>query len=49
VEQDRFFFDVSAMERGEQVLKAELRVFKLRRRRVARRADPQHFCKVSGK
>ncbi|OXB55070.1 hypothetical protein ASZ78_012869 [Callipepla squamata] len=46
VEQDRFFFDVSAMERGEQVLKAELRVFKLRRRRVARRADPQHFCKV---
>uniref|UniRef100_A0A8C3LRN6 TGF-beta family profile domain-containing protein n=1 Tax=Chrysolophus pictus TaxID=9089 RepID=A0A8C3LRN6_CHRPC len=34
------------MERGEQVLKAELRVFKLRRRRVARRADPQHFCKV---
>ncbi|NXJ07137.1 BMP7 protein, partial [Odontophorus gujanensis] len=46
VEQDRFFFDVSAMERGEQVLKAELRVFKLRRRRVARSADPQHFCKV---
>ncbi|XP_065602737.1 bone morphogenetic protein 2-like [Cyrtonyx montezumae] len=46
VEQDRFFFDVSAMERGEQVLKAELRVFKLRRRRVARRADPRHFCKV---
>ncbi|XP_031463568.1 uncharacterized protein LOC116238163 [Phasianus colchicus] len=46
VERDRFFFDVSAMERGEQVLKAELRVFKLRRRRVARRADPQHFCKV---
>ncbi|OXB74193.1 UNVERIFIED_CONTAM: hypothetical protein H355_014576 [Colinus virginianus] len=47
VEQDRFFFDVSAMERGEQVLKAELRVFKLRRRRVARRADQQHLCKVS--
>uniref|UniRef100_A0A8B9C555 TGF-beta family profile domain-containing protein n=1 Tax=Anser brachyrhynchus TaxID=132585 RepID=A0A8B9C555_9AVES len=43
----RFYFDISAIERGEQMLKAEFRVFKLKRKRVAR-SEGQHFCKVSG-
>ncbi|NXU54942.1 BMP2B protein, partial [Turnix velox] len=46
VDQYRFFFDISAMEKGEQMLKAEFRVFKLKRTRVPRRADLKHFCKV---
>ncbi|NWW59861.1 BMP7 protein, partial [Ifrita kowaldi] len=41
-----FYFDVSAMEKGEQMLKAEFRVFKLKRTHVSRRSDVQHFCKV---
>lgn len=45
--QQRFYFDISAIERGEQMLKAEFRVFKLKRKRVAR-SEGQHFCKVSG-
>ncbi|NXK52649.1 BMP7 protein, partial [Chauna torquata] len=46
VDQFRFYFDISAIEKGEQMLKAEFRVFKLKGRRVARRSDLQHFCKV---
>uniref|UniRef100_U3JYN0 TGF-beta propeptide domain-containing protein n=1 Tax=Ficedula albicollis TaxID=59894 RepID=U3JYN0_FICAL len=41
-----FYFDISAMERGEQMLKAEFRVFKLKRTRRSRRSEVQHFCKV---
>lgn len=48
VDQYHFYFDISAMEKGEQMLKAEFRVFKLKRTRVSRRSDVQHFCKVSG-
>ncbi|NXL31047.1 BMP7 protein, partial [Glaucidium brasilianum] len=40
-----FYFDISAMEKGEQVLKAEFRVFKLKRTHVSR-SDVKHFCKV---
>ncbi|NWZ22405.1 BMP2B protein, partial [Asarcornis scutulata] len=43
--QQQFYFDISAIERGEQMLKAEFRVFKLKRKRVAR-SEGQHFCKV---
>ncbi|KFV11784.1 Bone morphogenetic protein 2-A, partial [Tauraco erythrolophus] len=46
VEQHRFYFDISAMERGEQMLKAEFRVFKLKRTHAPRRSDVKHFCKV---
>ncbi|KFV50552.1 Bone morphogenetic protein 7, partial [Tyto alba] len=48
VHEDRyhFYFDISAMEKGEQVLKAEFRVFKLKRTRVSGRSDVKHFCKV---
>ncbi|NXL61485.1 BMP7 protein, partial [Chordeiles acutipennis] len=46
VDQHHFFFDISAMERGEQMLKAEFRVFKLKRTHVPRRSDVKHFCKV---
>lgn len=48
VDQYRFYFDISAMEKGEQMLKAEFRVFKLKRTHVSRRPDVKHFCKVSG-
>lgn len=48
MDQHHFFFDISAMERGEQMLKAEFRVFKLKRTHVPRRSDVKHFCKVSG-
>ncbi|XP_017924432.1 bone morphogenetic protein 7-like [Manacus vitellinus] len=34
------------MEKGEQMLKAEFRVFKLKMARVSRRSDVKHFCKV---
>ncbi|NXT81240.1 BMP7 protein, partial [Zapornia atra] len=46
VDQHHFYFDISAMEKGEQMLKAEFRVFKLKRTRVSRRSDVKHFCKV---
>ncbi|KFZ62031.1 Bone morphogenetic protein 2-A, partial [Antrostomus carolinensis] len=46
VDQHHFFFDISAMERSEQMLKAEFRVFKLKRTHVPRRSDVKHFCKV---
>ncbi|NWS19276.1 BMP2 protein, partial [Pachyramphus minor] len=46
VDQHRFYFDISAMEKGEQMLKAEFRVFKLKMTRVSRRSDMKHFCKV---
>ncbi|KFQ78716.1 Bone morphogenetic protein 7, partial [Phoenicopterus ruber ruber] len=46
VDQYHFYFDISAMEKGEQMLKAEFRVFKLKRTRVSRRTDVKHFCKV---
>ncbi|NXN43921.1 BMP7 protein, partial [Rhinoptilus africanus] len=46
VDQYRFYFDISAMEKGEQMLKAEFRVFKLKRTHLSRRADVKHFCKV---
>ncbi|NXQ92438.1 BMP7 protein, partial [Nyctibius grandis] len=46
VDQYRFYFDISAMEKGEQMLKAEFRVFKLKRTHASRRSDVKHFCKV---
>ncbi|NXU19239.1 BMP7 protein, partial [Pardalotus punctatus] len=46
VDHHRFYFDISAMEKGEQILKAEFRVFKLKRTHLSRRSDVQHFCKV---
>ncbi|NXI81219.1 BMP7 protein, partial [Rhipidura dahli] len=46
VDHHHFYFDISAMEKGEQMLKAEFRVFKLRRTHVSRRSDAHHFCKV---
>ncbi|KGL96283.1 Bone morphogenetic protein 7, partial [Charadrius vociferus] len=46
VDQYHFYFDISAMEKGEQMLKAEFRVFKLKRTHVSRRPDVKHFCKV---
>ncbi|NWH26785.1 BMP7 protein, partial [Grus americana] len=46
VDQYHFYFDISAMEKGEQMLKAEFRVFKLKRTRVSTRSDVKHFCKV---
>ncbi|NXA34546.1 BMP2A protein, partial [Eudromia elegans] len=46
VDQHHFYFDISAMERGEQMLKAEFRVFKLKKKALARRSDSAHFCKV---
>ncbi|NWY44672.1 BMP7 protein, partial [Sylvia atricapilla] len=46
VDHHHFYFDISAMEKGEQVLKAEFRVFKLKRTHRSRRSDVQHFCKV---
>ncbi|XP_075361026.1 bone morphogenetic protein 7-like [Mycteria americana] len=46
VDQYHFYFDISAMEKGEQMLKAEFRVFKLKRTHVSRRSDVRHFCKV---
>ncbi|NXG26604.1 BMP2 protein, partial [Grallaria varia] len=45
-DQHRFYFDVSAMEKGEQMLKAEFRVFKLKTARVSGRSGVKHFCKV---
>ncbi|NWR09092.1 BMP7 protein, partial [Paradoxornis webbianus] len=46
VDHHHFYFDISAMEKGEQMLKAEFRVFKLKRTHRSRRSDVQHFCKV---
>ncbi|NWU62418.1 BMP7 protein, partial [Pterocles burchelli] len=46
VDQYHFYFDISAMEKGEEMLKAEFRVFKLKRTHVSRRSDVKHFCKV---
>ncbi|XP_069720243.1 bone morphogenetic protein 2-like [Phaenicophaeus curvirostris] len=46
VDRYHFYFDISAMEKGEQMLKAEFRVFKLKRTRVSRPADTKHFCRV---
>ncbi|NWT56124.1 BMP7 protein, partial [Erythrocercus mccallii] len=46
VDRHHFYFDISAIEKGEQMLKAEFRVFKLKRRHRSRRSDVQHFCKV---
>ncbi|XP_054133295.1 bone morphogenetic protein 2-like [Melozone crissalis] len=47
VDHHHFYFDISAMERSEQMLKAEFRVFKLKRAaHRSRRSDTQHFCKV---
>ncbi|NXT92700.1 BMP7 protein, partial [Anhinga rufa] len=46
VEQYRFYFDISAMEKGEQMLKAEFRVFKLKRTHVSSGSDVKHFCKA---
>ncbi|XP_010142210.1 PREDICTED: bone morphogenetic protein 2-A-like, partial [Buceros rhinoceros silvestris] len=46
VDQYHFYFDISPMEKGEQMLKAEFRVFKLKRTRMPRRSDVKHFCKV---
>ncbi|XP_062352699.1 bone morphogenetic protein 2-like [Cinclus cinclus] len=46
VDQHRFYFDISAMEKGEQMLKAEFRVFKLKRTRRSKRSEVQHICRV---
>ncbi|NXM71805.1 BMP2 protein, partial [Serilophus lunatus] len=46
VDQHRFYFDISAMEKGEEILKAEFRVFKLKVTHVSGRSDVNHFCKV---
>ncbi|NXM46185.1 BMP7 protein, partial [Gymnorhina tibicen] len=46
VDHHHFNFDISAMEKGEQMLKAEFRVFKLKRTHLSKRSDVQHFCKV---
>ncbi|NWV66006.1 BMP7 protein, partial [Malurus elegans] len=46
VDHHHFYFDISAMEKGEQMLKAEFRVFKLKKTHLSRRSDVQHFCKV---
>ncbi|NXS93419.1 BMP7 protein, partial [Jacana jacana] len=46
MDQYHFSFDISAIEKGEQMLKAEFRVFKLKRTHSSRRADLKHFCKV---
>ncbi|NXH43651.1 BMP7 protein, partial [Dicaeum eximium] len=46
VDHHHFYFDISAMEKGEQMLKAEFRVFKLKRTHHSRRSYVQHFCKV---
>ncbi|NWR71115.1 BMP7 protein, partial [Centropus unirufus] len=46
VDRYHFYFDISAMEKGEQMLKAEFRVFKLKRTRVPRQPDMKHFCRV---
>ncbi|KFP73514.1 Bone morphogenetic protein 7, partial [Apaloderma vittatum] len=45
-DQHHFYFDISAMEKGEQMLKAEFRVFKLKRTHTSKRSDVKHFCKV---
>ncbi|NXP62969.1 BMP5 protein, partial [Chloropsis cyanopogon] len=46
VDHHHFYFDISAMEKGEQMLKAEFRVFKLKRTHRSRSSDMKHFCKV---
>ncbi|NXN99120.1 BMP7 protein, partial [Rhinopomastus cyanomelas] len=46
VDQHHFYFDISAMEKSEQMLKAEFRVFKLKRTHVSGRSDVKHFCRV---
>ncbi|NWR17389.1 BMP7 protein, partial [Emberiza fucata] len=46
VDHHHFYFDISAMEKSEQMLKAEFRVFKLKRAHRSRRSATQHFCKV---
>ncbi|NXK96002.1 BMP2 protein, partial [Formicarius rufipectus] len=43
VNRHRFYFDISAMEKSEQMLKAEFRVFKLKTALVS---GVKHFCKV---
>lgn len=48
MDQYHFYFDISAMEKGEQMLKAEFRVFKLKKAHVSSGSDVKHFCKVSG-
>ncbi|KAM6329803.1 LOW QUALITY PROTEIN: bone morphogenetic protein 2-like [Podargus strigoides] len=45
VDQYHFYFDISVMEKGEQMLKAEFRVFKLKTH-ASKRAFVKHFCKV---
>ncbi|NXG12698.1 BMP2 protein, partial [Sakesphorus luctuosus] len=45
-DQHHFYFDISSMEKGEQMLKAEFRVFKLKMTRVSRKSGVKHFCKV---
>ncbi|NXF03759.1 BMP7 protein, partial [Smithornis capensis] len=46
VDHHHFYFDISAMEKGEQMLKAEFRVFKLKMTHVSGTSDVKHFCKV---
>ncbi|NXE53702.1 BMP2 protein, partial [Casuarius casuarius] len=46
VDQYHFYFDISAIEKGEQMLKAEFRVFKLMKKAGAGRPDLPHFCRV---
>ncbi|NXG32311.1 BMP2 protein, partial [Dromaius novaehollandiae] len=46
IDQYHFYFDISAIEKGEQMLKAEFRVFKLKKKAGAGRPDLPHFCRV---
>ncbi|NXA77888.1 BMP7 protein, partial [Thryothorus ludovicianus] len=46
VDHHHFYFDISAVEKDEQMLKAEFRVFKMKRTHRSRRSNVQHFCKV---
>ncbi|XP_019411067.1 PREDICTED: bone morphogenetic protein 2-like [Crocodylus porosus] len=41
-----FYFNISSVGKNEQMLKAELRVFKLKKTHMAGKSLFQHFCKV---
>ncbi|EMP26567.1 Bone morphogenetic protein 2-B [Chelonia mydas] len=46
-DQSYFYFNISSVGRNEQMLKAELRVFKLNKNHVPQKSFWQHFLKVS--
>ncbi|CAM4591759.1 bone morphogenetic protein 2-like [Caretta caretta] len=45
-DQSYFYFNISSVGRNEQMLKAELRVFKLNKKHVPQKSFWQHFLKV---